>query len=178
MHIFRFIALLSLFSYSFALTLSLSNNNKKCMHRCSLCLSCTDRYCLVAWMHVILIAYEKSRKKTNNKKKNRLRISFGYNVTKRINLSMWTLSMKIGCNNKHDVCCVCERATVYMSSILLFNQFSVVPCVFPCCYRIVSLSVIFFYIFVYGVVVKWFVGSQCFAIVVVQCSTYAFHSKN
>lgn len=59
-----------------------------------------DRYCLVAWVHVISIVGIKEEEDTVFVSLIRMY------VTKRINLSMWTLSMKIGCNNKHTPYCV------------------------------------------------------------------------
>lgn len=109
--------------------------------RCSLYYtSYNDRYCLVAWVHVILTLQQQKKKK---KKKWTLGWSLFRScysllwmyVTKRINLSMWTLSMKIGCNNKHS-------ATVHISSIPLFNQFSVLCCVV--CAMLCSVVALFF----------------------------------
>lgn len=157
--------------HTFALTLSwmqqqqLTTKARKKMHSPLFTLLELHRSILFSCMnarHTHCTILEKKKKKKEKQqqqqqKKSQLRISsvhlFGY-VTKHINLSTWTLSMKIGCNNKHHVY---ECELPYISSILLFNQFSVPlqPCL---CYffyssrlkRISSVSIhsVFLY-FVY-----------------------------
>lgn len=85
-------------------------------------------------------------------------------VTERINLSMWTLSMKIGCNTTNTDCYCAHK----LNSIPLFNQFSVycMPCtvvqLFPALFCSSRKQCFFFFARVSGAFfysTKWFVES-------------------